>query len=272
MISDYVKFTEVAETAAYAAGELLHNKWGGELQIKTKGFRDWVTDADLEAQKLIAETILNQFPEHGFLTEEEAPELSGSGDIIWVIDPLDGTTNYGRQHTIFCTSIGAAERDEAGRYQIVAGAIYDPLHDEMFSAGRGLGSTRNNAPISVSSIKDIGSAVVSMDWSRSRPRRQAVLDASQRVAHQVRTMRAIGSASLALAWVACGRLDLYFNVGVGPWDAAAAKVIIEEAGGMLTDHRGQDWTLDSTTCIASNGFVHEEFMTTSKIDRWQSSP
>jgi len=269
MTNNYLDFQNMAEEAAIAAGDLLRDKWGGTLEIRNKGFRDWVTDADIEAQDLITKFILSRFPDHGFITEEDAPDLASSGDTIWIIDPLDGTTNFGRQHPIYCTSIAAAQKDEKGEYRVVAGAIYDPVRDELVSGGQGLGSKMNGDPISVSESNTLESSLIGLDWSRRQIQRQAILDATQRIAHQVRTIRAIGSASLALAWVACGRLDLYFNVGVGAWDVAAAKIIIHEAGGKVTDYRGLDWTIDSTTCIASNSIIGQEFLEASRIGEWR---
>lgn len=265
MSNNYLELRNTAEEAALAAGDLLREKWGGTLDIRSKGFRDWVTDADIEAQNLITKFILSRYPDHGFITEEDAPDLASSGEVNWVIDPLDGTTNFGRRHPIYCTSIAAAQKDENGEYHVVAGAIYNPLGDELFSGGRGLGSKLNGDPISVSDSSALGSSLIGLDWSRRREPRQAIIDATQRIAHQVRTIRAIGSASLALAWVACGRLDLYFNVGVGSWDVAAAKIIIREAGGTVTDHRGLNWSIDSTTCVASNSRIHQTFLETSRI-------
>ena len=268
MSNEFLDYRNTAEEAAHAAGVLLRSKWGGTLDIRNKGFRDWVTDADIAAQDLITELILNRHPDHGFITEEDAPNLASSGDIVWVIDPLDGTTNFGRQHPIFCTSIAAAQKDEKGEFHVVAGAIYDPLGNELFSGGLGLGSKMNGESISVSDSSSLDNSLIGLDWSRQQVKRQAILDATQRIAHQVRTMRAIGSASLALAWVACGRLDLYFNVGVGSWDVAAAKIIIHEAGGDVTDHTGLDWSIDSTSCIASNGIIHQKFLEKSRIADW----
>jgi myo-inositol-1(or 4)-monophosphatase len=269
MTNNCLDFQHMAEEAAMAAGDLLREKWGGALEIRNKGFRDWVTDADIAAQDIITDLILNRYPDHGFITEEDAPNLKSSGDVIWIIDPLDGTTNYGRQHPIYCTSIAAAQKDKNDEYHVVAGAIYDPMGDELFSGGRGLGSKLNGDPISVSESSTLESSLIGLDWSRRQVQRQAILDATQRIAHQVRTMRAIGSASLALAWVACGRLDLYFNVGVGSWDVAAAKIIIHEAGGNVTDHRGVDWSTGSTTCIASNGKIHQQFLESSLLGDWR---
>ncbi len=260
-----------AEEAATKAGKLLIRKWGEPRQIRNKGFRDWVTDADLAAQELITDQILRRYPQHGFITEEDAPDLPSSGDVVWIIDPLDGTSNYSRKHPIFCVSIAAATTGSDGSLHIVAGAIYDPIRDELFSAADGHGSTLNGKSIAVSTTIALETSIIGLDWSRGRNRRQAILKALGGTAHLVHTIRAIGSAALALGWVACGRLDLYFNVGIGPWDVAAASVIIREAGGLVTDHRGRFWSIGNSSCIASNGNIHQEFLESSLLGDFHDS-
>jgi myo-inositol-1(or 4)-monophosphatase len=260
-----------AEETALEAGELLVRKWAEPRQIRSKGFRDWVTDADLAAQELITDRILKRYPQHGFITEEEAPNLASSGEIVWIIDPLDGTSNYSRKHPIFCVSIAAAESTNDGTLRIAAGAIYDPIRKELFSAAEGLGSTINRQPISVSHTKSLDSTIIGLDWSRGRERRQAILRALGGTAHRVHTIRAIGSAALALAWVACGRIDVYFNVGISPWDVAAAAVIIQEAGGVVTDHTGGSWSVGDSSCIASNGTIHQAFLEASLLQELDDS-
>ncbi len=250
---------KTAEETAVAAGELLRKLWPEPRQIKSKGYRDFVTDADIASQELIAKSILERYPEHGFITEEDAPDLAHSGDVVWIIDPLDGTSNYSRLHPIFCVSIAAAVKQADGKLRVIAGAIFDPMRNELFSAADGFGSKLNGAPISVSETGELEASYIGLDWSRGHLRRQAILGVLDELAHQVHTIRAIGSAALALGWVANGRLDIYFNVGVGSWDVAAGSVIINEAGGSVTNYAGSRWSVSDTTCVASNGVLNRDF-------------
>lgn len=260
----------VAEKAALEAGELLRQRWDRPRESTLKGFRDIVTDADFASQALITQEIQQHFPEHGFITEEADPGLPPSGPIQWIIDPVDGTTNYSRQVPTYCISIGAMlanemptgenQRRTSAKTDILAGVIYDPMRDELFSAAVNGGSTLNGEIIQVSSTPSLDRALVGMDWSREPAKRQNMIESIGRFAHQVHTIRATGSAALALAWVAAGRLDVYANLVVGPWDVAAAKVIIEEAGGLVSSLDGQPWISSDTACIASNRLLHSGFL------------
>ncbi len=263
---DPLSLKEFAQSLALSAGELVRQKWHEPREISEKGYRDLVTDADLASQALITRTIRAEFPDHGFLTEEDDPSLPEDGPVIWVIDPIDGTSNYSRQAPTFCISIGAVtaqDQNESGhkRFLPVAGAIYDPMRDELFSAAVGGPSTLNGQPIAVSQVTNMNRAIISMDWSRDYERRERLLSVLQRVGHQAHTIRATGSASLTLAWIAAGRFDIYFNFGMTPWDVAAAAVIISQAGGAITNAAGQPWQLNDVTCIASNKRLHATFLT-----------
>ena len=265
----------VAEQAALKAGVLLRQKWDQPREYSRKGFRDFVTDADLASQFIITQEIQRHFPDHGFITEEDDPRLPASGPIQWIIDPVDGTSNYSRQVPTYCISIGAvlAKEMPAGETQrisnsdtnFLAGVIYDPMRDELFSAAVNAGSTLNGEIIQVSSTLTLDKALVGMDWSREPEKRQSMIESISRFAHQVHTIRATGSAALALAWVAAGRLDVYANLVIGPWDVAAAKVIIQEAGGFVSGLGGQPWSLSETGCIASNGQLHSSFLELAQI-------
>lgn len=259
----------VAEKAALKAGALLRQKWDQPRDISKKGFRDFVTDADLASQEIITQEILRHFPDHGFITEENDPSLPDTGLIQWIIDPVDGTSNYSRQVPTYCISIGVlanempanqTQRNNNGGTIILAGVIYDPMRDELFSGAIHAGSTLNGEIIRVSSTLSLDKALVGMDWSREPEKRQRMVESIGRFIHQVHTIRATGSAALALAWVAAGRLDLYANLVVGPWDVAAAKVIIQEAGGFVSGLGGQPWILNDTGCVASNGPLHSNFL------------
>ncbi len=257
--NDLDKLLTVATQSALQAGALLRRKWGQPREISEKGFRDLVTDADHESQALIVETIQSNFPTHGFLVEEEVATLPATGPIIWIIDPVDGTTNYSRQQPNYCISIAAVKRPspqtERQEPEILAGVIYEPMQDELFYASLGQGAFLNGTSIKVSDTASIEKAVVALDWSHQPEQRQLTIDMLQRIAHQVQTIRAVGSAALTLAWVAAGRLDAYFNLNLKPWDVAAGKLLISEAGGKLINLDSRPWHIADAACLAGNGRV-----------------
>lgn len=246
----------VAEEVARQAGQLIRAKLAEPLQVSSKGFRDLVTDADLAAQQQITTTLRQHFPDHGFLAEEKNSELPSAGPVRWIVDPIDGTSNYSRSLPIFCVSLAVAVAEE-----VVAGVIYDPMRDELFSAGRGQGATVNGQPLRVSVTAELAEAIVGIDWGRHASIRQRSLDALNRFAHQARSIRALGSSALALAWVAAGRVDLYGNYNLSAWDIAAGALLIHEAGGHTSDLQAAPLRLvENTPCVASNGRLHSEFL------------
>ena len=259
----------VAIQAAMQAGELLRKKWEEPREISEKGFRDLVTDADHASQALIVQIIQSHYPEHGFLVEEKVSDLPADGPVIWIIDPVDGTTNYSRHLPNFCISIAAMKQPtlEASEPEILVGVIYDPMQDELFQASAEQGAYVNGTRLQVSSTDDIGKAIIAVDWSHDPDQRQQTLDMLQNVAHHVQTMRAIGSAALTMAWIAAGRLDGYFNLNLKPWDVAAAKLIIGEAGGRLVNIQNGPWHLEDSGCFAGNGLVAPERIVKLTLDQ-----
>lgn len=261
MTTNIEELLTFAQETAVSAGQLVREKYYRPLEIRTKGFRDIVTDADIAAQKLITTAIQNAYPTHGFLTEEEDGQLPTTGEVVWVIDPIDGTTNYSRLQPLFCVSIAVQIQGIS-----VIGAIYDPMRNELFSAAHGLGSHLNNKPIHVSAVDTLEDTIVGLDWSRHKGLRTSTLDILACFAHQVQVVRAIGSAALALAWIAAGRFDVYLNFNLRPWDVAAADVLIREAGGTLSDHHGDPmtWSIDGMSGVCSNGRIHQQFLNSFK--------
>lgn len=255
-MTDYnpVVLLEIAEDVARRAGRLLLEKAQEPRELRNKGFRDWVTDADVAAQALITKQISSRFPHHGFLTEEASPDLPAEGDVIWIIDPLDGTSNYSRGQSNFCVSIAATARQE-----VQAGIIYDPVRREMFSAALNRESTLNGAPIAVSEVEDLSKSIVGLDWGHSPNKRRKTLELLEAVAHDVHSVRAIGSAALALAWVAAGRLDAYFNVNLKRWDYAAGTLLVALAGGRFStvSDGPVDLARSAESGLASNGLLHQ---------------
>ena len=250
-VVDLDELSEVCRTTAVYAGNLLREKWSHPRTLTRIGFRDLVTDADFAAQTLITQRILAAYPTHGFLAEEDDPTLPTAGDIRWVVDPVDGTSNYSRQLGSYCVSLAAMQGERA-----LVGAIYDPQRDELFTAVVGRGAHNNGQPLAVSAVDTLAETILALDWAHGRDQRQATLDHIARLGPHVRTIRALGTAALALAWVAAGRLDAYFNVSLQPWDCAAGQLLIREAGGQVTNAHGRPWQIQDPFCLASNGRVH----------------
>ncbi len=259
---EHTDIAEFAKTIALETGELLRDRWNNaELKLTSKGFRDIVTDADFASQKLVTEKIMQAFPTHGFVSEEDDGSLPTEGDVIWIIDPIDGTSNFARKSPLFCVSIAATRPTEDPHvFKPFVGVIYDPVRNELFFASEGAGATLNDKPISVSTVDSLESAIVAYDWPRQPAIRQNTLDLISGTIHQVKTMRSIGSAALALAYVACGRLDGYFNLHLSPWDVAAGELIIQEAGGRFSDISGNQWRGDNKTSLGTNGLVHQSLI------------
>ncbi len=246
-----------AQLAALEAGSLLRQKWSRPPLVSRKGFRDLVTDADLAVQECIRQIVSERHPTHSFLGEEGGAGPAGSrstaGETVWIVDPVDGTSNYSRQLPIFSISIGVAQRD-----RIIAGVIYDPLREELFRAVVGRGAFCGERRLTVSNIAEPAEAILALDWGHERRIRERSVTLLGQFAQQVHTIRALGSAALALAWVATGRLDAYLNVDLKPWDVAAGSLIVEEAGGSISRLDGQpcNWSEPSISCLASNSLLH----------------
>lgn len=245
---------QTARLAAREAGRLLEERWQEPKQITQKGFRHWVTDADIALQRTITTIVQDRHPAHGFLAEEESSHLPLTGEVVWIIDPIDGTTNFSRGQPNVCISIAAMARGH-----VQAGVIYDPLRDELFSATRVMPSQLNEEAIHVSDTKEAGNAVIGFDWAHSSDDRQATLDSLHTLGHSAKSLRSIGSAALALAWVACGRLDAYWNWHLNAWDLAAGALLIEQAGGRCTDIQQRPLVMSQPgSCLASNRALHSE--------------
>ncbi|MCC7359975.1 MAG: inositol monophosphatase [Anaerolineales bacterium] len=259
--ADPPAYLDTALAAAVDAGGVLRRLWNKPRQVQAKGPRDIVTDADFVAQAAALGRVQSAYPQHAFLSEEgrHAIDLSGPTP-TWIIDPLDGTTNYARRQPVFAVSVALAWD---GAVQV--GAIHDPLRRETFYAARGGGAwlqrgvTRPRA-LRVSGVPDLDSAVVGLDWAREPRLRAKSLAALNRLAPRCRTVRATGSAALGLAYVGAGLTDGYFHHMLQPWDLAAAVLLIAEAGGAVTTPSGSAWRLGLSQIAVSNGRIHAEFV------------
>lgn len=248
------RLLEVACEAARSAGKLLMASYGKlkNSQISTKSKNDFVTEIDKNSEKLILSKIRGNFPNHGILAEEGG-SCQGDGT-LWIIDPLDGTSNYIHQFPMFSVSIGVLQK---GR--LAAGVIYDPLHDEMFTAKKNQGAYLNNKKIRVTAIKKLADGLMATGIPfRARDRFDEYLKSFEKISMGSVGLRRGGSAAIDLAYVACGRFDGFWEINLSPWDIAAGALIIEEAGGKVTDMWGNPDYLKSGDILASNGLIHKE--------------
>ncbi len=245
---------ETAIEAARRAGQIIAECYTAVHAITVKGYRDIATEVDVAAERAILGLIRERFPDHAVLSEEAGGSEIGEG-ITWVVDPLDGTTNYAHRLPGFAVSIGVLEGGEP-----LIGVVYDPLRDDTFVAERGGGATLNGTAIRVSHISNLGHALVGLDWGRADAMRERTLAYLCRVARRCGTVRAWGSAALMLAYVAAGWLDSYFNLAIKPWDAAAGVLLVAEAGGRCSTLEGEPYRIDSPGCVATNGLLHDELL------------
>lgn len=244
---------EIAADAARAAARVARGAFRRPMAVYSKGFRDLVTEADLAAQDAAVGVIRARFPDAAILGEENLTPHTGSGT-LWVVDPIDGTTNYVRGFPAFCVSIGVVQRNRP-----IAGVVYDPLHEYLFSGARGRGAALNGSPIRVSDVRALPDAVLALDWCQAPDLRRRTLDMLDRIATECRTVRAVGAAALAMCYLAAGWIDLFYNLALKPWDGAAGQVILEEAGGRITAPSGDAWNYDMPSALASNGCLHFVF-------------
>lgn len=245
---------ETAVEAARKAGEILVQRLDAHRDIAVKGLRDLVTDADLAAEEAILELITRRFPQHSIYSEE-SPFREGSSPCIWLIDPLDGTTNYSHRFPCFATSIALLEGND-----VILGVVYEPLGKRLFTAQKGNGAYLNGHPLRVSSISQPLRSLIGMDWPRSQDMRKRVLEVLSKLALEVGTIRVMGAASLGFCFVAAGWLEAYFHPSLKPWDAAAGVLLVQEAGGEVTDFRGNQWDTAEKGAVASNGLFHRELV------------
>lgn len=249
--------------AATRAGQVLRRKFRETREVRSKGWRDIVTDADFAAQQAALDILTARFPRHIVLSEEgrpDAPADLSAPKPTWVIDPLDGTTNYARQFPSFCVSIALIHKSV-----LRVGVIHDPLRRETFYAEKGRGAflkIGSSIPrrLRVSALTDFGAALIGVDWARDPGLRRRVVEALARVSAECRTVRAVGSAALGLAYTAAGWLDGYYHLSLFPWDVAAGALLIREAGGQVTRPDGGAWQLTDQQVVASNGLQHQKLV------------
>ncbi|NET01068.1 MAG: inositol monophosphatase [Sphaerospermopsis sp. SIO1G1] len=263
-------FLDIATEAALTAGVVLQDYLGKvEDAITEKGRPgDLVTAADKASEQVILEIINRHFPHHSILAEESGKLGDQNSEYLWAIDPLDGTTNYAHQYPCFAVSIGLLIQGVPK-----VGVIYDPYHDELFRAAAGLGATRNRRPIQVSQTSELSKSLLVTGFAYDRRETNDNNYAEFcHFTHLTQGVRRGGSASLDLAYVACGRLDGYWERGIAPWDIAAGIILVEEAGGKVTAYNGGDLQIDSGRILASNNYLHDsiskELMYIKPLSNW----
>ncbi|MEO7203112.1 MAG: inositol monophosphatase family protein [Candidatus Tumulicola sp.] len=242
---------DVAIAAAREAGALLRRRARDPGMVSEKGRRgDLVTDADRAAESAVLDRLRRSFPSAAVLAEESGSRAGSSGE-RWIVDPLDGTTNFAHGYPLYCVSIGY-ERDG----EILAGVIYAPAIDECFTARRGEGAQLNGEPITVSSVERLSDAMVCTGFQPSDFARNGKWFAA--MSDRAQAVRRDGSAALDLAFVACGRFDGFWEFDLNPWDVAAGTLIVREAGGSVSQTTGEGGRLDSPSVLATNGRIHKE--------------
>jgi len=249
---------EAAVELVRAAGAILREGYGRAHAPERKGRIDLVTEYDRRSERRVLERLRERFPDHAILAEESgahAGSAPGSpADVRWIVDPLDGTTNFAHNYPFFCVSVAA---EVGGR--LAAGAVYDPVRDELFAAAAGCGATLDGRPIRVSDVARVEDALLVTGFPydvREHPERSLPAFAAFLVRAQA--IRRDGSAALNLCYLACGRFDGFWESSLSPWDVAAGALLVREAGGLVTAYDGGEFRIDGRQILASNGRIHEE--------------
>jgi myo-inositol-1(or 4)-monophosphatase len=245
-------YLSVATEIARESGQLLVQMFNRPKEISYKGTFNLVTEADKRSEALIAERLRTHFPRHDMVGEEGGGQKTAS-DYCWYVDPLDGTTNFAHGFPVFCVSLGLAYRDE-----VIAGVVYDPIHEELYTAEKGSGAYLNNQRIHVSRIEKLGESLVATGFPPFAPNQELNLGLYYRFTQLSHGVRRPGSAALDLCSVAAGRFEGFWELKLNSWDKAAGILLVAEAGGRVTDLSDQPVKLLGDEVFASNGLVHEQ--------------
>ena len=252
---------EKAAGIAREAGALLKSFYERGVTTEYKGDVDLVTEADRASEALIFERLRSAFPGHGVYGEEGTRE-GLDAEFRWYVDPLDGTTNFAHGFPAFCVVLGCERRAQGlaadADGEMVAGVIYDPLRDELFLAEKGAGATLNRRRIAVSGTKMLQEALTATGFPSHKRHRSPNVHFYQEITLRSHGVRRAGSAALDLAYVACGRLDGFWEFNLNPWDTSAGVLMVREAGGRVTHFDGGTFTLDSRETLATNGLIADE--------------
>jgi len=249
------KFLDIARQAAHKGGTVLQKYWGHLKHVRKKSLEgDLVTEADNESEEQIIEIITKNCPEHQILSEESGIHKAQNEDYLWVIDPLDGTTNYTHQFPMVAVSIALYFKGSP-----LIGIVYNPILGEFFEAVQGQGSTLNGKSIHVSSVDQLEKSLLATGFAYNR--RETEDNNYAEFCHLTNScqgVRRAGSAALDLSYVACGRLDGHWEIGLKPWDVAAGALIIEEAGGCVTSFKNEPLDIYDEVILGTNGLIHDQ--------------
>lgn len=251
---DLQRFLAIATEAALAGGAVLQRYWGQLSDIQQKGRPgDLVTEADKAAEVEVLGVLRRHLPDHAILAEESGRSGTAGNPLVWAVDPLDGTTNYTHQYPFCAVSVGLLIEGVPA-----VGAIFDPIRADLFRAAWGLGATCNRQPIQVSETDSLADSLLVTGFAYDR-RETADNNYAEfcQLTHLTRGVRRGGSAAIDLAYVACGRLDGYWERGLSPWDVAAGVILVQEAGGQVTAYDQSPFEIESGRILASNGPIHD---------------
>lgn len=253
---DFEAIHRTAVRAAYRSGRILKHYFGNIHHVQKKGQIDLVSEADTTSEAAIIETIHEQFPDHAILAEESGASEQANASLRWVIDPLDGTTNFVHRIGVFSVSIGVLYRDEP-----VVGVVLNPISGELFSAVYGQGATCNGRPIRVSATDSIQESLLATGFPYQVPQMvHTILPRLSRCLKASQGIRRMGAASIDLCYVASGRFDGFWEQNLKPWDTAAGLVIAREAGATITDFTNHPYRVTCDQILATNGRIHESMI------------
>ncbi len=248
-------FTEAAEQIAREAGGLLREYLERHVRVESKGEFDIVTEADRASERLIVTQLRERFPSHAVIAEEGSGRDFAAAEYRWYVDPLDGTTNFAHSFPMFNATLALEHNGE-----LIAGAIYDPLRDEMFLAERGGGAFLNGARIQVSRVAALDRTLLATGFPSRKRHSNVNVHFYYQMAMMTHGVRRAGSAALDLAYVACGRLDGFWEFGLSPWDMAAGTLLVREAGGRTSDMLGGPVDVRGPHLLCDNGHIHDEIL------------
>lgn len=251
------KMLGFAIETAREAGNILLEKFGRKINISKKGDINLVTEADLASEKLIIERIRSRYPKHEILAEESGTSAAKDGDASWkwIIDPLDGTTNYAHGYPCFCVTLAL---EYAG--EIVVGVTFDPTRNEVFAAEKGLGASLNNKPICVSETQELKDALLVTGFPYNAREKADFARHFNEFTCKARGIRRDGAAAIDMAYVACGRFDGFWEEGLNAWDVAAGTLLIAEAGGRVSYYDDSPFSIYKPPICASNNLIHQEML------------
>jgi len=263
---DLKAIRDIAIASAYRGADVLRTRFGHLSRVEKKGVIDLVTDADLQSEKRIKQCIQSAYPDHRIVAEESGHGGGSDTDAVWIIDPLDGTTNYAHRIGLYAVSIAFSVRGE-----VQVAVVLNPASGELFTAVAGEGAFCNGRPIRVSAVASIEESLLATGFPYNvREVHREVIQRFSACLRAVQGIRRLGSAALDLCWVASGRFEGFWEQNLQPWDTAAGLLIVREAGGRVSDFAGRSFTPDLDEILATNGGVHAEVLRLLDLDGRQT--